>query len=186
MLGDIEMSKLVIVLGTNHDLQGAERRNGNVKDPMYESLLKQLIVGEKLDFIFEEATGFGPTIAEKLSLATWGPKRYLDVDPPRDQREQFGIPKDSNDFYMIGSPPEAAFACWQFHEVHSRREELWVQRMTKQPFKRALMICGHAHTLSFAFRLRDANMDAKAITYARSERDNFKRAHTRPVFLIEE
>jgi hypothetical protein len=186
MLSEIGMSKLVIVLGTNHDLQGAERRNGNVNDPMYESLLKQLIVGEKLDFIFEEATGFGPTIAEKLSLATWGPERYLDVDPPRDQREKFGIPKDSNDFYMIGSPPEAAFACWQFHEVHARREELWVQRMTKQPFKRAHMICGHAHTLSFAFRLRAANIDAKAITYAKSERDTFKRAHTRPMFLIEE
>ena len=186
MLGEIEMSKLVIVLGTNHDLQGAERRNGNVKDPIYESLLKQLIVGEKLDFIFEEATGFGPTIAEKLSLATWGPNRYLDVDPPREQREQFGIPKDSNDFYMIGSPPEAAFACWQFHEVHSRREEVWVERMTKQPFKRALMICGHAHTLSFAFRLHAANIEAKAITYSKSERGTFKRARTRTLMLTEE
>src|SRR6266404_4965802 len=120
------MSRLVIVLATHHELQGAEQRSGNMDDPMYSALLEQLITAEGLDFIFEEATGLGPTIAERLSLAKLGPQRYLDVDPTRDERQKFGIPANAGEPYMIGSPPHAAFANWEFGEVHALREELWI------------------------------------------------------------
>jgi hypothetical protein len=159
--------KLVIILGVNHELQGAEKRDRNVDDPFYAMLLKQLIGEEGLDFFFEEATGLGPTIAENLSLVTWGQNHYLDVDPPRDERERFGIPTNSNEPFMIGSPPEAAFANWLFHEMHAKREELWVQRVREQEFKKALMICGHSHTFSVAFRLIAASFEVKVATYAK-------------------
>jgi hypothetical protein len=108
-----------------------------------------------------------------LSLDKLGPNRYFDVDPPRDEREKFGIPKDSNDFYMIGSPPSAAFASWQFHEVHALREEFWVQQLAKQEFTSALMVCGLTHGLSLASRLHAAHFSVKALEYANWQRNRF-------------
>jgi hypothetical protein len=96
------MSSLVIVFSTQHELQG-EKFAGYVKDPLYEQLLKNLIAAEKLDFVFEEASGKTPTIAEKLALAEWGPNHYLDVDPNRDQRESLGISATTNEPWMIGT-----------------------------------------------------------------------------------
>jgi hypothetical protein len=160
------MNRRVTLLATLHELQGAEKRPGNVDDPMYAKLLKQLIIGEGIDFVFEEASGWGPTTAEKLSLGMLGPNRYVDVDPPREERAKFGIPADSNDSYMIGSPPKVAFASWQFHEVQARREEFWIQELTRQEFESGLMVCGLAHGLSFAFRLHAANFSVKALEYA--------------------
>lgn len=163
------MNRFVIVLGTTHELQGAEKNLRSVDDPLYRLLLNQLIAEDGLDFIFEEATGLGPTTAEKLSL-TLGPNRYLDVDPPRDKREKFGIPSNTNEPFMlgspVGSPPIVAFADRLFHEVHAKREQFWLQQMMNQEFKKSLMICGQNHTLSFAFRLQAANFTVKTVTYA--------------------
>ena len=170
------MNRRVLILATLHQLQGAENRHGNLHDPMYIKLLNQLIVAEEIDFIFEEASGRGPTTAEKLSLDIFGPGRYLDVDPHRDEREKFGIPKESNDFYMIGSPPGAVFASWQFHEVHEIREEYWLKQLARQSFKSALMVCGLAHVLSFAFRLHAANFSVKALDYANWQRNTAPRS----------
>jgi hypothetical protein len=167
----IGMNRRVTVLATLHELQGAEQRHGNFFDPKYTELLDQLILAEEIDFIFEEASGLGPTIAEKVSLEKLGSNRYLDVDPRKDKRERFGIPKDSNDFYMIGSPPTVAFASWQFHEVHAKREEFWLQQLAGYEFKTGLMICGLTHMLSFAFRLHAANFRVKALQYASWQRN---------------
>lgn len=160
-----KVSRLVVVLGTHHELQGSEKRSGNVDDPFYSELLKDLIRGEGLDFIFEEATGLGPTTAEKLSQAKLGTNRYLDVDPPLHDREKFGIPKVTNNPFMIGSPPNATFADWVFPEVHAKREKLWIKRMTERDFKKSLMICGIAHALSFSFRLESAQFTVKTAQY---------------------
>src|ERR1700693_1243607 len=111
------MSGHVTVLATLHEHQGAKGRSGNSEDPMYVKLLNQLLIAEEFDFIFEEAAGWGPTIAEKLSRSKLEPNRYLDVDPPACDRAKLGIPPISNEPYMIGSPPEVAFANWQFLEV---------------------------------------------------------------------
>jgi hypothetical protein len=62
------MNPRLTVLATLHVIQGAEKRVGNVHDPMYVALLNKLMVSESVDFIFEEASGLGPTIAEKLAL----------------------------------------------------------------------------------------------------------------------
>ena len=160
----IRVNRLVVVLGTAHELQGAEKRGGNRSDPLYEELLKDLVVEDELDFIFEEATGLGPTTAEKVSLAL-GPNRYLDVDPSREERVKFGIPENTNQPFMVGYPPDAGFADKVFHEVHAKREQLWSERIAKREFKKALMICGANHTLSFAFRLCASNFTVKAVTY---------------------
>jgi hypothetical protein len=162
------MSRLVIVLSTQHELQGAKKRVGNVEDPMYAELLEQLVVTEGLDFIFEEATELGPTTAENVSINSIGPNHYLDVDPPKSQRQKLGIPPDTNKPYLIGSPPDVAFADWQFQEVHAKREELWVQRMMEREFEKALMICGLGHGLSLAFRLQSAGFTVKAMTYMKA------------------
>jgi hypothetical protein len=163
------MNRLVVVLGTTHELQNAEKDPRRVDDPQYRELLDLLIAEDGIDFVFEECSGLGPTTAEKLSL-TWGPNRYLDVDPPRGERERFGIPENTNEHIFLGSPvtspPTAVCAERIFHEVHARREKFWLQQITKQDFEKALMICGQNHTLSFAFRLRAANFDVKTITYA--------------------
>jgi hypothetical protein len=163
------MNRLVVVLGTTHEVQNAEKYWRRVDDPQFRALLDMLVAENGIDFIFEEATGLGPTDAERLSL-TLGPDRYLDVDPPRNQREKFGIPQNTNQPIHLGSPvaspPTAVCADRVFHETHGKREEFWLQQITKQDFKKALMICGQNHTLSFAFRLRAENFDVKTITYA--------------------
>jgi hypothetical protein len=159
------------VLATLHELQGAEKRHGNMRDPKYTELLKQLIGTEQVDFIFEEASGQGPTIAERLSTEYLGPGRYLDVDPHRDEREKFGIPKDSHDFYMIGTPPKVGHASVLFHEVHALREEFWIRQLAKEEFASALMVCGLAHLLSFTFRLHAANFSVKSLDYATWQRE---------------
>ena len=165
------MNRRITILATLHVLQGAEKRFGNLHDPMYSALLNKLMISEGLDFIFEEASGLGPTIAEKFALEHLGAGRYLDVDPARSDRAEFGIATNSHEPNMIGSPPRVAFANWQILEVHARREELWLKRIQRQEFKSALVICGLVHLLSFAFRLQVANFSVQAIDYASWQRN---------------
>jgi len=165
------MNRLVVVFGTTHELQNMEKYWRRVDDPHFKSLLDMLIDEHEIDFIFEEATGLGPTTAEKLSL-TLGSNRYLDVDPRREERLKFGIPENSNENIPLGTPfsrpPVAVAADRVFHETHAKREEFWLQQVTKRDFKKALMICGQNHLLSFAFRLCAANFDVKTFTCAPS------------------
>jgi hypothetical protein len=156
----------VTVLATLHVIQGAEKRVGNVHDPMYVALLHKLLVSEGVDFIFEEASGLGPTIAEKLALEQLAFGHYVDMDPARADRPDFGIPANSSEPNMIGTPPTVAFANWQILDVHAKREELWLERMQRHEFKSALVICGLVHLLSFAFRLQKAKYSVQAINYA--------------------
>jgi hypothetical protein len=89
------MNRLVAILGTTHEVQNGERYWRRVDDPHFNTLLNMLVAEDGIDFIFEEATALGPTTAEKIAR-TWGTDRYLDVDPPRDERWKFGIPEDTN------------------------------------------------------------------------------------------
>src|SRR5207244_3562399 len=115
--------------------------------------------------VFEEVTGLGPTIAERLALERLGAQRFLDIDPPRDKRKDVGIPDQSNEPYMIGSPPDATFADWQMIDTHLKREETWLGAIRQQPFRKGLVIVGVAHMLSFAFRLQAAGLQVKAMSY---------------------
>jgi hypothetical protein len=161
----------VTVLATLHVVQGAEKRAGNVHDPMYVALLRKLMESEGVDFIFEEASGLGPTLAENLALERLGFLRYLDIDPARGDRADFGIPGNSSEPHMIGEPPTVAFANWQVLDVHAKREELWIQRIQQHKFESALVICGLVHLLSFAFRLQSAKFSVQAINYANWQRN---------------
>lgn len=161
----------VTVLGTLHVVQGAEKRLGNVHDPAYVALLNKLMISEEVDFIFEEASGLGPTIAEKLALDKLAFGHYVDIDPARGERSEFGIPANSSEPNMIGSPPTVSFANWQILEAHAKREELWLKRIQQSKFESALVICGLVHLLSFAFRLHDAKFSVQAINYANWQRN---------------
>ncbi|HEV2522639.1 MAG TPA: hypothetical protein VGT24_09700 [Candidatus Acidoferrales bacterium] len=165
------MNPRVTVLATLHVVQGAEKRVGNVHDPMYVALLNKLMASEEVDFIFEEASGLGPTIAEKIALEQLAFGHYVDIDPARGERPEFGIPGNSSEPQMIGVPPTVAFANWQILDVHAKREELWVRRMREHEFQSALVICGLVHMLSFAFRLQGANFSVQAINYANWQRN---------------
>jgi hypothetical protein len=164
------MNPRVTVLGTLHVVQGAEKRLGNVYDPAYVELLNKLIISEEVDFIFEEASGLGPTIAEKLALEKLAFGHYVDIDPARDERSEFGIPSSSSEPNMIGSPPSVSFANWQILDAHAKREDLWLKRIQQSEFNSALVICGLVHLLSFAFRIRDAKFSVQAINYANWQR----------------
>jgi hypothetical protein len=162
------MSKSITILGTYHEIQGAEKRiTVYAADPFYPILLNQLlnIEGNEPDFVFEEVTGLGPTVAERLVSERLGTQRFIDIDPPREKRKEVGIPDQSSEPYMIGSPPNAIFANWQILHTHSKREEYWLKTVTEQRFKRALVILGSAHMLSFAFRLQSAGLQVKAMSY---------------------
>jgi hypothetical protein len=161
----------ITVLATLHVVQGAEKRFGNVHDPMYVALLNKLMISEAVDFIFEEASGLGPTIAERLALEQLSFGHYLDIDPARAERANLGIPANSSEPNVIGSPPTVAFANWQILEVHAKREELWAKRMRQHKFRSALVICGLVHLLSFAFRLQEAKFSVQAINYANWQRN---------------
>ena len=167
----MHISPRVTVLGTLHAMQGAEKRLGNIHDPMYVALLNRLMTSEEVDFIFEEATGLGPTIAEKLALERLAFGHYVDIDPPRGKRAELGIPLSSNEPHMIGEPPKVAFAQWQVLDGQAKREELWIKRMQQSEFKSALMICGLVHLLSLAFRLQAAKFSVQAIDYANWHRN---------------
>ena len=79
----------------HRELQGSKKRRGNINDPLYEDLVTDLIQDQTIDFVFEEATGLGPTTAEHLSAKLVGANRYLDLDPPMQERHIFGIPPGS-------------------------------------------------------------------------------------------
>ncbi len=165
------MNPRVTVLATLHVLQGAEKRHGNLHDPMYVTLLKDLIASEGIEFIFEEVSGLGPTIAEKLALQELGSGRYLDIDPANAARTVLGIRPSSNEPHIIGTPPKVAFAHWQILEVHAKREILWMKRVQQRKFESALVICGLVHLLSFAFRLQAEQYSVQAIDYANWQRN---------------
>ena len=96
------MMKTIILLGTAHRVQGAARGSCNIEDPDYETLVDQLWLEYAVDFVFEEASGLGPTFAERFTLANIGPHRYKDIDPSATDRKKLGIPAETGKDYRIG------------------------------------------------------------------------------------
>jgi hypothetical protein len=161
--------KTVILLGTAHRVQGAERGICNIEDPDYETLVAQLCREYAVDFIFEEASGLGPTIAEKFALATIGPHRYKDIDPSAADRKRLGISAETGKDYRIGklnfATNQWGFGREELIDAHEIREHFWLPFIREQRFIKALVICGQAHLLSFAFRLRSDGFNVKAYSY---------------------
>ena len=156
----------VTVLATLHVFQGAEKRPGNDHDPMYVALLNKLMTSEAVDFIFEEASGLGPTIAEKLAREKLAIEHYLDIDPAKGERHEFAIPSNSHEPNMIGTPPSGGVRELADSGRARQARNPLDQAHQQHQFESALMICGLVHLLSFAFRLQEAKFSVQAIDYA--------------------
>jgi hypothetical protein len=168
------MGQHATVLATYHELQGLDGRTSSVDDPVYAILMRTLVERQGIDFIFEEASGANPSTAERFAEEIFGEGHYLDVDPPLQKRVDLGIPSEVSTPELFGNPPTAGFAYWQSTNGHDAREKLWFRLIQAQRFNRALVICGIAHGLSFAFRLKSAEFDVKVINYV-PELSTFRR-----------
>lgn len=156
------MSKSAVLLGVPHQLQGLGFR-GYVEDPSYSRLVKTLMGG--VDFVFEEATGRGPSIAEQLVGFSQRPVQYLDFDPPPDERPKHGIEKLVGGGWPI-DPCNSSDVCETSTVGEQRkREELWLDRVLSKPFEKALVIVGLAHSLSFTFRLTSKGINVNESQY---------------------
>jgi hypothetical protein len=147
-----------LVLAVPHQLQGPNFRD-YVQNSTYSVLIEDLI-RDGVDFVFEEVSGRGPSIAEDLANSMLQPGHYLDVDPRPDERPRYGIarvtggggpvdPGNSEDIYESSMVDE-----------QRKREELWVQRIRAQKFEKGLVVVGLAHGLSLSFRLISAGISA--------------------------
>jgi hypothetical protein len=151
----------LIVLATSHQFQG-EKFTMSIDDPCYRQIVKYLIDFKALQFVFEEAAGHSPTYAEKIAKDRAKEIGYLDVDPSRSEREEYGLPEETGEGLMVdiwAQPPCIAHS--EFVERHAAREKFWLKRIKSESFSSALMICGCAHGLSFSFRLREAGFDVE-------------------------
>lgn len=161
------VARSISVLGISHRLQGARKAEHiqHIDDPSYQRYLEKQLLSEQFDFVFEEATEFGPTIAEKLAAEILGKDHYLDVDPHPKNRTRLGIPDLGNDYTPINpyEPKSKDFVQHEHLEGQAKREQLWVERVQGQSFTSALFICGYLHTLSLSFRL---NSDGVSVAQA--------------------
>ncbi len=155
------------VLGVPHRLQGPGFRD-YVADPSYRHWVEDYMRAG-VDIVFEEAAGRKPSIVADLASdlsANSKPIRYVDIDPAENERRKYGIttesangapvdPLDSDDFYE--SP---------YISENINRENLWLKRILEEQFEKGLVVCGLAHTLSFAYRLHAAEINVvEACTY---------------------
>jgi hypothetical protein len=154
----------ITILGTVHQIQGAEKAIGTrTEDDAYSRLVKCLLQGK--DFLFEEASELGPTTGERLALEQLGAGRYLDVDPHCDHRAAYGIGPTGEQFPV---DPRAQFTDSyhrEFDGEHLKRERLWLARIRDIDFTKALVICGYLHTLSLAHKLRCEDFVVETWTY---------------------
>jgi hypothetical protein len=148
------VNKSALVLSIPHQLQGPHFRDF-VDDNSYRLLIKSsLSCG--VSFIFEEASGHRPTIAEEMATSHLGANHYLDVDPSRDERRNLGIEPDTQDWFPI-DPSHSTDVCYVMKiDEHRKREKLWLQQIQAHHFEKCMLVCGIAHGLSMAFRLVDA------------------------------
>jgi hypothetical protein len=165
------MDRHLVVLGTDHALQGSENIpvDKKINDPTYRVLVEKLIKDYYVDCIFEEASGCGPTTASKVKRTG---VEYFDVDPPGPERKSNGIPEglliENYAIYEINAPHRPRtepFATQKKLDTELGRERVWVERIHKQHFKNGLMICGAAHTFSVARRLVDSGFSVDVIVY---------------------
>ena len=155
----------IVILGTSHNVQGGENWHGqSLDDTQFKSVLNNLVRGK--DFLFEEATGLGPTTAEHLALSRWGAGHYLDIDPPLGDREALGIPQSTGDSVPIDTfDADTDSLCSELIGAQEKREEVWLGKIQVTAFDRGLLLCGFLHALSMSFRLRAAGYTVEAFHY---------------------
>ena len=158
------MSRGVTILGTVHEVQGAENyRRRKVEDPAYLELVRRLLVDK--DFVFEEASRLGPTKAEQLVREQLGSDHYLDVDPHASERQAYGIGETGCQYLIDPNSGSTDSYQQEFESEQSKRENLWLDRVKEVNFANALLICGYLHTLSMGYKLRTAEFKVETWTY---------------------
>jgi hypothetical protein len=161
----------IAIFGTSHRLQGAinsKNKIWNVEDPSYSDLLTMLFSDEKPDFVFEEVAGVGPTTASRKAEAELGPDKYLDIDPPSEERKSLGLEADSGENFNVnpmGHGQAHDTASWSKVDQHRKREALWVSKIQSTKFTSAILIVGMNHLLSLAYTLEDLGYEVKALSY---------------------
>jgi hypothetical protein len=94
----------------------------------------------------EEASGCGPTIAEKSAHEKLGPGHYLDVDLLRADRERYGIGDTGGQPIPIDFLHAMdGYLCPEYDLEQEKRENLWLCQIEGI---RAIFICGYLHTFS--------------------------------------
>ena len=116
------MTKSIVVFAVPHPLQGLGFV-GYIDDSHYVSLIEDLI-SRRVDFVFEEAGGRKPSIAESITNDSLGAGHYMDVDPAPHERSKFGIPVT-----VPGARPNLLGCEYANIEQHRKREALWTQRV---------------------------------------------------------
>jgi hypothetical protein len=165
------VNRKMVGLGTDHSLQGLEKlpQSKKIDNPTYGVLVAKLVRDFSVDYIFEEATNFGPSTASKLEATSLG---YLDVDPPGNEYHLHGIPPSLPiEDYVIYEPrdprkpkPEP-YATQKNVATVLGRERVWIERITSASFTNGLLICGTAHAFSVASRLGVSGFSVDVIIY---------------------
>src|SRR5258708_22898370 len=144
------MAQSMQIVAILHRIQGTGFQ-AYVEDPAYAMWINPFL-SKDIDFVFEEASGQGPSVAEGLAkrLPNVG---YLDIDPPVSERHKYGIPPHTSD--GGGIDPVHSYDVYEtvVPDQQRKREEEWLRRIKASKFKKGLLICGAAHGLSLAFRL---------------------------------
>jgi len=150
--------KKLIIFGTYHQVQGVLGVEDfkNINDPDYRTLLEELMELHKVDFIFEEASGYGPSSASEMISGG----SYVDIDSETTPR--FSEPPETM-FRPKTKVQETAFKLGL--EAQNWRESRWVERIKTQQFESGLLICGRTHSLSVAFRLQAEGFQVHVYTY---------------------
>lgn len=152
------MDRKIVVMGTDHALQGAEKvgPSKRIDHPSYGKLVTILVEECSVDYIFEEVSDCGPTTASKLAHNRHIP--YCDVDPVGPQRILCGIeaPFD-NESYVIDDATQKKL------KTEIGREECWVERIKERSFKSGLMVCGSVHAFSVATRLDSSGFEQSQV-----------------------
>lgn len=152
-------------------LQGSKRHAESIVDPLYRSLVTSIITEEKVDYVFEEGTELGPTVAEEIAEDKLGKGHYLNVDPPIDKRKVLGI--GNMKVHRLSQIPRNEvpdYWCELNLESQRRRETAWLTAIQGRQFERGLFVCGLAHLLSMAFSLESSDYSAETRIYSPEHR----------------
>lgn len=155
------MSRSALILATVHEFQG-RGFEGYVEDGLYEDAIESCLRTGRIDFVFEEAAGRRPSIAEDYAKTLLGPGHYLDIDSRPNEMRKFGLPSERG--LLLGPKPICGLPSWDVNR-HKEREMRWLQKMNEQVFNQGLVICGVGHSLSFAFRLQNDGYSVELCQY---------------------
>lgn len=151
----------IFVLGTAHEVQG-EKFQMAVDDECYRDTVDHLVRVCHVDTVFEEASGYLPSHAQIIADSHSPKLSYVDVDPPRDEREQHNLSADTGESVPIdlwSQPP--CVVRFEYVAMHDERERFWLKKINEHKFESALFVCGVSHTLSFSFRLVAAGYEVE-------------------------